>query len=708
MPDFVNWIKTKFTFEGDKSALAQIAKDADRADTEVQGLQRTMALPPPIAGFENVRAKLAAVDQQAGLTKQTMGTFASATVHSIPGISDKLGPLGGALGQVANQAAQGATNLAAMGGTAVGVAAVGAAMKGLSDASERQDKIDLWNKEQVEAWTKAVIEGGNQVDKLNQRLTAVSKIEVDAGLGHKFDITPLLAEAGITVDQFSEAVVNGGAGLDLFKRALDASALSADEQHWVLKAVTDQQAKYADAQTKAAAVQAVFKDAVTGSDSALSAHHDTVVDGVKANQDLAESLSETDRETRRATESTHTLGANMEVAGRLAKEEADGLSAARKELQGMTSDALAAIDAQAAFDISALELKKSIADYNAEIASGKLKGDEATLATLKLGESSKETARKFAESKGAAKDSAEAINLQILQLTKERDLLAPGSALYQNLQGIIDKFKQLASAARMMPDTGAVSTHHDSSGSGQGFGKGEGGTTGGAKGGTSGKTQIWNGSAWVDAPAEAVTGTSDADKAKNAYEQGRMSYEEYHKIVMEGQKEAIATYGIDSNEAAAYYRLLHDLETQHQADLDATAAAKKKADDDAVAAAEGEGERTRHLQEVNEKYLADTIALNEAKKKGDQEEIARLTAIVAADQLAQAQAMAAVAAGGSSGAAYDSSLAGLLQQLIALTGDQTGKLAQYLGTVPVFKLIFDDGTIRQITARQQAMAGGAT
>jgi hypothetical protein len=243
--------------------------------------------------------------------------------------------------------------------------------------------------------------------------------------------------------------------------------------------------------------------------------------------------------------------------------------------------------------------------------------------------------------------------------------------------------------------------------------------TGGSLGGLLGSGQA---GVWIS-PTSGVAGsaTSDADAAKNAYEQGRMSYDEYHKVVMQGYDDTVKATGINSNEAAQYYQMLHQLEAEHQADIEATAAAEAKIADDkkaaaeaAVGAAEAAGQRQRDLQAANEKLWNDTIAMNAEKDKARKQ---ALKDQVAADEIAQAQAEAALAAGGSSGAGYDKSLGALLQQLIQLTGDQTGKLTQYLSTVPTaakvdvkFVVNGQDFTtlVRAVTIEQQRIQRSAT
>jgi len=178
--------------------------------------------------IEDLKSSLGDVDEAATNTGDTLGTEvekgttkAGGAVHSMAGnvlgdsaaMATGFGPLGEALGQITEGALGGEVALTEMLSAGLGLAAITVVVGSIQKGLQANKDIDAFNKKKIEDFTQSLRAGQTALEALNKEFTDTGKVTfVDAGDGKTKDLTKSLADAGLTMDQFTAAVALGKEG----------------------------------------------------------------------------------------------------------------------------------------------------------------------------------------------------------------------------------------------------------------------------------------------------------------------------------------------------------------------------------------------------------------------------------------------------------------------------------------------------------------
>jgi hypothetical protein len=114
---------------------------------------------------------------------------------------------------------------------------------------------------------------------------------------------------------------------------------------------------------------------------------------------------------------------------------------ARDALSNLIEGNLSSIEAQYAFETSAIQTKNAVDDYTKQVESGALAGDALTLATESMRQKMVGSAEAFAAASGAAEGTEGYVRALITSLENQAATLDPNSPLRLALQGYIDQLK---------------------------------------------------------------------------------------------------------------------------------------------------------------------------------------------------------------------------------------------------------------------------
>lgn len=111
--------------------------------------------------------------------------------------------------------------------------------------------------------------------------------------------------------------------------------------------------------------------------------------------------------------------------------------------QRLREEALRQIDAGYNYMLQVLDTNEALAEYNAELDDGALKGDDLTRATDEARQSMVDAATAYADTTGAAQGTNAWISAVIASLGQQAAALDPSSLLYQAIQGYIAQLKNI-------------------------------------------------------------------------------------------------------------------------------------------------------------------------------------------------------------------------------------------------------------------------
>jgi hypothetical protein len=148
-------------------------------------------------------------------------------------------------------------------------------------------------------------------------------------------------------------------------------------------------------------------------------------------------------ETATSTRTEEEANEAREEAERLTKAVTTAVDARRKAEQDLRNEMLSAIDKNYAYRVAVDDAEEALSEYNEAAKTGKLTTEELDDATRETGRQLYETAAAYAESKGAATGSQEAIDGMIESLYIQMSTLAPNSPLRLELLAYIEELGRI-------------------------------------------------------------------------------------------------------------------------------------------------------------------------------------------------------------------------------------------------------------------------
>jgi hypothetical protein len=253
---------------------ADVAAELDQLENKMKDIAATS--PDPDVN-DAVRNRLKGIGEEAGKTQGAVHSMAGNALGDFAATTSGIGPLGEAIGQLTEIAAEGETSMKGLATAGLGIGAVSGAliivqlaMKSFADAAERAAKIKKFNTDDVEAFTKALKEGRDVTDDYVDRLREMGHISAtvipnigtqwDNALKSIVDITPALRGANISAKEFAAGVTGTEQDFDRFVKAVQATNLSLEQQQLIISAATSEYNNLTTAQRNADQFHDVFGD----------------------------------------------------------------------------------------------------------------------------------------------------------------------------------------------------------------------------------------------------------------------------------------------------------------------------------------------------------------------------------------------------------------------------------------------------------------
>jgi len=406
---------TAADIEADAEELAAALKRA--GDVKVHATEN---------GFDDLGQAVGSVREETGRTKDTMSGFIGGTVGELPGISNALGPVAEGLGQLTEGALSGEVAMKQLVGAGLAMGAAGLAVQFVVKNFEKMAAIKAWRTEQVDALAEAIYETGDAAEALLDTLAKTGKIEVKGIFNDVEDITSTLARAGVTADDWADAVQGGAEALDTMGAELVSAGIGGRDAADVLFGLRTAQEDFADATEDSTERTAVFGDATE--------------DTTDAAGDLADQLSDT---RDRVDDLTASL---IDAAGG-----AHDLESAQLDL----ANAAAGLE-QAVADTDAVLADSASTDAEKAQALRDLRG-----AQIDVAEQALSTAQAYATEAGAADGSAHSARLQVEYLRQVQAQYPNNAAA---VQPYIDKLLQVPGNVdtQISADTRSANSNLDS------------------------------------------------------------------------------------------------------------------------------------------------------------------------------------------------------------------------------------------------------
>jgi hypothetical protein len=208
--------------EADADALAAALKRAGDVKITAKKL-----------GFDDVDQALGRTTERSRVASTAIGGIGN-SISELPGIGS-LGPVAESMGMLAENALEGEANLKGLVIAGGGLAALGLTMGAISKAMQSMADTDAFNTEQVESFRDAINETNAELSAVNEHFREAQEIAGRAGgLGPFFEktkeITAQLIDAGVSYDEWVDAVETGGPALDAVTEKMRAYRDSLKEQ----------------------------------------------------------------------------------------------------------------------------------------------------------------------------------------------------------------------------------------------------------------------------------------------------------------------------------------------------------------------------------------------------------------------------------------------------------------------------------------------
>lgn len=376
--------------KADDLTLKHLSGEADQAGASLDGV-RTKA-GDAADGTDRLR-------NSSDQTGSVMANMVGNSVSDLGALGGVAGTAGQALGQLGEYATEGNISLGELGKMAGPMVLLGVAVKAATDIQGRFADSSKRTEENVAAWADAVDAGGDAATNYAATLKEAGEIMVDVtrsqsnltnvvaeaashwystGAGVHFlaealgasgdevkDITPLLAAANITAQQFAEAASDPRPAemQARMSAALAQTTLSAGDQQLILLGVKQAQEDYATSQANGAVMAQVFGSSAKAATEATSFFGDAVAGTLGVLGDAAEAQDELQASVDEATEA-------QQKQRDMAQELAD-------KLNGMADASRGAADAQVAAEEASQNWWDTISGYSQAVKDAE--GDQRKL-----------------------------------------------------------------------------------------------------------------------------------------------------------------------------------------------------------------------------------------------------------------------------------------------------------------------------------------
>lgn len=235
-----------------QSGLDDMARKFQSAGLSVADVDRNIdELADGVRRLDDVAGAAQGIDKSMqDVTKTTdnsrsvMANFTGNAMQEIPGVSGAMGPLNMAIGQFAEYAAEGNIQLGKMAQMAGPMAGVVVALELVKKYMKEVAEVKAWRKDQVDEFVDSLKEGESVAADFRDRLAEAGKIEWHMNRMFGGDALGALAEAGLSVDVFTSAVMGGQEGVQKLSDALKNSGVDGGTYMSVMGAATSYQDTY--------------------------------------------------------------------------------------------------------------------------------------------------------------------------------------------------------------------------------------------------------------------------------------------------------------------------------------------------------------------------------------------------------------------------------------------------------------------------------
>lgn len=243
-----------------KTVVAELKKvglscEDIEADAEelARALQKTgdVRVHAKAQGFDDLDQALGTTTDGGKATSAAIGGIGG-SISELPGIG-ALGPIAESVGQLSEGALEGEVNLKQLLGAGLALGAVALVAQGIQGHFAKIAASKAFRKEQIEDWSSALREGDSLLGEINDKLLETGKIELQ-GWDGVFNLTPLLAEAGLTVEDWTRAVEGGEEAGAAFLQRMKDQGIGGEDLLDVVAGLAGAQSNYAEAQEQAADV----------------------------------------------------------------------------------------------------------------------------------------------------------------------------------------------------------------------------------------------------------------------------------------------------------------------------------------------------------------------------------------------------------------------------------------------------------------------
>lgn len=392
---------TEFDTGGAIDELRQLQDEAKTARDDLEQMGKA-DVTPVTGGLEQVRSKLDDdIPRSAGSANSALANMIGNSSQDFGELFGVVGSLGVGVGQIGEYAADAALDgerlgsaLGSMAKVAGPIAALAAATKLVSDVMSSRGKAAEVESANIDRLTEAYTKGVDPARDYADALRDVQEIQVgldrnaktseqggivgwigslSESLGplggglqivaDKFglwgeavgDIAPKLAQAGVSVDVWSAAVMGGNQAYGDMATALSHTTLSAEDQAAVLAGLADQQRQNTEAKRNAAAMEAVFGTAEDEATAAGERQRGLFGVLIPTTQEMADAKQAVaDKAALQADNEDH-LRQTMEGVNAKIQEQADRLAGLRDQFITAADANIAADEAQQRFIDSVYE-----------------------------------------------------------------------------------------------------------------------------------------------------------------------------------------------------------------------------------------------------------------------------------------------------------------------------------------------------------------
>ena len=274
--------KSTATVPVQTEGVPQATEDMDSLEFMKRHMSENPAVLALQTDFTEARADLDEAEAHLGRVREKFAGIGQGLQQlGLGDIARQTSPIAGNLMDAAGAAASFGGPMAAAAPLAL-IAATGAAAikKNMQEAAE----VKALNVQNVKDFTQALRDGSSAAETLKDRLEKTGEIKVATLIDGVKDITPALAKAGVTVDQFTAAAGGGKDGIDHLGAALKAAGVPAKEAIVVLEGAVAVGQNMKEANERAAAVTKVLGDtqAAAGDQAAGAAGKQDALAGATA------------------------------------------------------------------------------------------------------------------------------------------------------------------------------------------------------------------------------------------------------------------------------------------------------------------------------------------------------------------------------------------------------------------------------------------